>query len=90
MAFYATCFDSIALVASASTYKQLTGDEDPHTYVKMFWSIMLILLPIALTFSDSSMANLQSVSIIAAFPIGLVIMLIIASFLKDARGYLQE
>jgi len=90
IAFYATSFDSIALVASAYTYKQLTGDEDPHTYVKMFWSIMLILLPIALTFSDSSMANLQSVSIIAAFPIGLVIMLIIASFLKDAKQYLEH
>ena len=51
---------------------------------------MLILLPIALTFSDSSMANLQSVSIIAAFPIGLVIMLIIASFLKDAGRYLDH
>ena len=50
---------------------------------------MLILLPIALTFSDSSMANLQSVSIIAAFPIGLVILLIIASFLKDANEYLN-
>ena len=90
IAFYATSFDSIALVASAYTYKQLTGDEDPHTYVKMFWSVMLILLPIALTFSDSSMANLQSVSIIAAFPIGLVIMLIIASFLKDASQYLDH
>ena len=88
IAFYATSFDSIALVASAYTYKQLTGDEDPHTYVKMFWSIMLILLPIALTFSDNSMTNLQSVSIIAAFPIGLVIILIIASFLKDADRYL--
>lgn len=90
IAFYATSFDSIALVASAYTYKQLTGDEDPHTYVKMFWSVMLILLPIALTFSDSSMTNLQSVSIIAAFPIGLVILLIIASFLKDARQYLDN
>ena len=90
IAFYATSFDSIALVASAYTYKQLTGDEDPHTYVKMFWSIMLILLPIALTFSDNSMTNLQSVSIIAAFPIGLVIMLIIASFFKDADQYLQD
>lgn len=90
VAFYATSFDSIALVASAYTYKQLTGDEDPHTYVKMFWSIMLILLPIALTFSDNSMANLQSVSIIAAFPIGVVILLIIASFLKDANMYLDN
>ena len=86
VAFYATSFDSIALVASAYTYKQMTGDEDPHTFVKMFWAIMLILLPIALLFSENSMSNLQSVSIIAAFPIGIVILLIIASFLKDAGG----
>ena len=36
------------------------------------------------------MANLQTVSIIAAFPIGLVMILIIASFVKDAKNYLEE
>ena len=51
---------------------------------------MLILLPMALVFSDSSMANLQSVSIIAAFPVAFVILLIIASFLKDASDYLKS
>ena len=49
----------------------------------------LIMLPIALIFSESGMANLQSVSIIAAFPIGIVIIMIIASFIKDARSYLK-
>jgi BCCT family betaine/carnitine transporter len=36
------------------------------------------------------MNNLQTVSIIAAFPIGLVIILIIAGFIKDAKDYLRE
>lgn len=90
IAFYATSFDSIALVASSYTYKQMTGDEEPHNTVKIFWAIMLILLPVALVFSENSMANLQSVSIIAAFPVALVILLIIASFLKDASRYLSE
>ena len=49
-----------------------------------------LLLPIALVFSDSSMSNLQSVSIIAAFPIGIVIVLITASFLKDGKKFLRE
>ena len=66
IAFYATSFDSIALVASSYTYKQMTGDEEPHRAVKFFWAVMLILFPIALVFSESSMANLQTVSIIAA------------------------
>ena len=49
-----------------------------------------MFLPVVLIFSDSSMANLQTVSIIAAFPIGFVILLIIASFFKDASLYLKE
>lgn len=90
VAFYATSFDSIALVASAYTCHDLKEDEEPHHLIKMFWAIMLILLPMALVFSDSSMENLQSVSIIAAFPIAIVILLIIASFFKDAGRYLRE
>lgn len=88
--FYATSFDAIALVASAYSYKELPDGQEPHMGVKVFWSLMLILLPIALVFSDSSMANLQTVSIIAAFPLAAVILLIVASFLKDGKKYLEE
>lgn len=77
--FYATSFDAIAMVAASYSYKNLNNDEEPHVFIKVFWSIMLILLPIALVFSDNSMENLQTVSIIAAFPIAIVIVLIIAS-----------
>ena len=54
------------------------------------WCILLILLPAALLFAESSMNSLQSVSIVAALPIGAVIVLIAASFLKDAGQYLKE
>lgn len=59
----------------------------PHKLVELMWCILLILLPAALSFSESSMNNLQSVSIIAAFPIGIVMILIIVSFMKDAGRY---
>ena len=36
------------------------------------------------------MNNLQSVSIVAAFPIGAVIVMIAISFIKDAKKYLEE
>lgn len=90
IAFYATSFDSIALIGSCYSYKKLNENEMPHKGVQLMWCILLILLPIILVFSDSSMANLQSVSIIAAFPIGIVIVLITASFVVDARKFLQE
>lgn len=90
IAFYATSFDSIALIASCYSYHQLKQEESPHKLIQLMWCILLILLPIALVFSESSMSNLQSVSIIAAFPIGIVIVLITASFIKDAKKYMKE
>ena len=90
VAFYATSFDSIALIASCYSYHKIKDGEMPHKVIELMWCVLLILLPIALVFSDSSMSNLQSVSIIAAFPIGAVIVLIVASFLKDARKYMEE
>lgn len=89
VAFYATSFDSIALIASCYSYRKLGENESPHKIIELIWCVLLILLPMALVFSDSSMSNLQSVSIIAAFPIGAVIVLITASFLKDAKKYMH-
>lgn len=90
VAFYATSFDSIALTASCYSYHRLNDGEQPHKLIQLMWCILLIMLPIALLFAESSMSNLQSVSIVAAFPIGVVIVLIALSFLKDARKYLTE
>ena len=90
IAFYATSFDSIALTASCYSYHTLKDDEQPNKGIQLMWCILLILLPIALLFAESSMNNLQSVSIVAAFPIGAVIVMIAASFLKDANKYMEN
>ena len=90
IAFYATSFDSIAYTASLYSYRRLEEGESPHRRIQLMWCILLIVLPIALVFSESSMSNLQSVSIIAAFPIGFVMILIIGAFFKDAKAYLAE
>ena len=88
--FYATSFDSIALTASCYSYHRLGKDEQPHKGIQLMWCLLLILLPIALIFAESSMSNLQSVSIIAAFPIGAVMVMIVGSFFKDAGNYLED
>ncbi len=90
IAFYATSFDSIALTASCYSYHKLGENEQPHKLIQLMWCILLILLPIALIFAESSMNNLQSVSIIAAFPIGAVMVLIVWSFIKDIRNYTNK
>ena len=90
IAFYSTTFDALTMVISSYSYKKLNIDEEPHKLVRVFWAIVFILLPIALIFAENSMYSLQSVSIIAAFPIGIIILLIVGSFLKDGKAYLKE
>lgn len=90
IAFYATSFDSIAYTAACYSYKKLGENEHPHKLVELLWCILLIVLPIALVFSESSMNNIQSVSIISAFPIGIIMIIMIWGFLKDIKKYLEE
>ena len=90
IAFYATSFDSIAYTASCYSYKQLDEGEQPNKSIQLLWCVLLVVLPIALVFSDSSMSNIQTVSIIAAFPIGIIMLMIIYGFFKDADDYLQK
>lgn len=90
IAFYSTTFDALTMVVSSYSYKELSSEQEPDKRVRTFWAVLFILLPIALIFAENSMTSLQSVSIIAAFPVGIIIILIAASFFKDASMYLKE
>ena len=88
--FYATSFDSIAYTAACYSYKKLEKEEKPGKLIILFWCIMLIIMPIALVFSESSMSSIQSVSIISAFPIGIIMIMMLAGFFKSANKHLED
>ena len=88
--FYSSTFDALTMVVSRYSYKELTTDDMPNKKVRTYWAILFILFPIALLFSESTLFSLQSVAIIAAFPIGIIIVMIVLSFFKDAKAYLEE
>ena len=87
--FYATSFDSIAYTAACYSYRKLGENDKPNAFITLLWCLLLIVLPIALVFSESSMNNIQSVSIISAFPIGIIMIIMICSFFKDAKKYIE-
>lgn len=80
--FYATTFDSLTLVISKFSYKDLKEGEEPSKLVRAFWSIVFIILPIGLILSEGALYSLQSLAIIVAFPISFIIMLVVGGFLK--------
>ena len=90
VAFYATSFDSIALIGSCYSYHRLEDGEQPDKRIELMWCVLLIILPIALLFSESTMSNIQGVSIISAFPLGIVMIIIVMSLFKDLKAYTRE
>ena len=88
--FCATSYDSISLTCSCYSYKNLSPDETPSRAVKQFWATLLVLLPIAITFSNASYANIQNIAVIAGFPAAIIIILVIISSMIDFNKYLKE
>lgn len=83
--FYASTFDALTHVISAYSYREIGPDEEPGKISKVYWSLLFILIPCALLFSSSTSSQLQGLSIIAAFPISLLMIVVIWSFFKEVR-----
>ena len=90
IAFYSTTLDGITYVTSSYSYKKISAEEEPSHKIRGFWSIMLILLPIGLLFAENSLYSLQGVTIIAAFPVGIMLVMIVWSFFKDCKIWLND
>lgn len=88
--FYASTFDALTHVISSYSYKTIGPDEEPGRLSKVYWSVLFSALPCALIFSESTTYQLQGLSIIAAFPVSILLTLVVISFFKSARKDLKN
>jgi len=81
--FYASTFDALAMVMSTYSYK---GHDlaEPGRGMKAYWSLVFVVLPIGLLFSEQAMSELQTISIIAALPISVCLLGVLISFFKSS------
>lgn len=87
--FYASTFDALAMVMSTYSYR---GDDlrEPGKGMKAYWSMIFVVLPIGLLFSEQAMTQLQTISIIAAFPISIILLVVLFSFFRTSKQYHQN
>ncbi len=83
--FYASTFDALTLVMTTYSYRDIHKDEEPGKAMKAFWSMLFVLMPIALLFSEQALSQLQTISIMAALPISVVLLVVVVGFLKSLR-----
>ncbi len=86
--FYASTFDALAMVMSTYSYR---GEDlrEPGKGMKAYWSMIFVVLPIGLLFSEQAMTQLQTISIIAAFPISIILLIVLVSFFRTSRKSIQ-
>ena len=87
IAFYSSTFDAITLVIASYSQTDLAKNAEPKKGLRAFWAIVFIVLPAALILVGTDLNQLQSLSIIAAFPLGIIIILIIVSLFKDLKSH---
>ncbi|WP_245680496.1 BCCT family transporter [Bacillus marinisedimentorum] len=80
--FLATTFDSSSYTLAAVTQNMVVGD--PFRWNRLFWAFSLAVLPMTLMFVGGLEA-LQTVSILVALPIVIIMFGLAASFVKLVR-----
>ena len=82
--FYASTFDALTLVMAKYSYRDKDTDPTPSRGMMVFWSILFVLLPIGLLFSEQTLAQLQTVAIIAALPISVILLVVVVGFFRES------
>ena len=63
---------------------------EPARKIRGFWALLLIFLPVGLLFAQNSLYSLQGVTIIAAFPVGILLLIIVVSFFRDCKKWQND
>lgn len=85
VAFYASTFDALTMVVAGFSSRDLKPGKEPGKGLRVFWAIIFLIFPIVLIWSESTLVMLQTLSIIVAFPLGIIMVLIIAGFFIELR-----
>lgn len=87
--FMATTFDSASYVLAAVSQKELEQSQDPERWLRLLWAFSLALIPIGFLLMGSPLVVLQTVAIIAALPVSVIVIITAVSFIRMVRedGY---
>lgn len=88
--FTATSLDSLSLSGSYFSYKNITNEDMPKRRIRLMWAIILMLLPIFLTLSETNYLIIQDLVTLFGVVASILIILLIISFFKDANKYLEK
>lgn len=80
--FICTTLDTASLALASTTTTALDENNNPSKKLRLFWCLMLVLLPLALMFSGSDFDAMKNLAILIAIPIAVVIIYMVFGLLR--------
>ena len=70
--FICTTLDTASLALASTTSDKVDKDNNPNKMWRLFWCVMLCLLPLAMMFSGADFEAMKQIAILIAIPIAIV------------------
>lgn len=80
--FLATTLDGAAFTMAATATKGLKENEEPHPMHRLFWCIMLALVPLTMIFIGANLNTIKTSAIITGVPIVLIMIVMVIGWMK--------
>jgi len=83
--FLAAHMDAVGYAVSATCTRDLEEGEDPAPADRLFWCVMLTLVPLAMIFAKAPLNTMKTAVIVTAIPFALIILVKVYGLLKWLR-----
>lgn len=83
--FLASTLDSASYTLSFTSSRGLTHKEDPSRAHRLFWCLMIVVVPVTLVLINASLNTVQTVGVIMAVPLIVIILIMIVGFVRSLR-----
>lgn len=81
----ATTLDSASYTLAATATPSLSNKEDPSPMQRLFWCIMVSLVPLTLMFIGAPLNAIKTCGVITALPLTFILIVIIGGFIRWLR-----
>lgn len=81
--FLATTLDACSFTLSSTVSKNLKADEEPGKKLKLAWCIVLVALPIAISYIGTDINTIKSIVLSTGLPLVVILGIIYYGFLRE-------
>ena len=80
--FCASHMDAAAYAVAATSTRNLREGEDPSPTLRLFWCVVLTLVPLAMLFAKASLSTMKTAVVLTAIPFMVILLVKIYGFFK--------